>query len=31
MSNGKGKCQCSSLRKDSRGHTSGWSISRYWF
>jgi hypothetical protein len=30
MPNWEGKCQCSSLRKSSRSHTSRWSIGRYW-
>jgi hypothetical protein len=30
MSNWKGKCQCSSLRKGRKGHTSGWGIGRFW-
>jgi hypothetical protein len=26
----KGKCQCWSLRKGDEGHTSRWSIGRFW-
>jgi hypothetical protein len=29
VSSQKGKCQCSSLKEDNKGHTCGWDIGRF--